>query len=76
MKKCCIVAYAAKQKASESDADFKTRCIALEYIRYGKVVLLPDEFDYNTIKWELADAFIAENPDFNAVEFELQVADA
>lgn len=75
MKKCCIVAYAVKQQAGESDSDYQTRLQALEYIRYGKVVLLPDDFDYQETLMRLAGEFDNDNPDFRAVKFELQVVD-
>lgn len=76
MKKGCIVAYAVKQQAGESDSDYQTRLKALEYIRYGKVVLLPDNFNYQETLMRLAEEFTNEEPDFRAVEFELQVVDA
>ena len=76
MKKCCIVAFAAKQQAGESDEDYQTRLIALDLIKYGKVVLVPDDFDPLKTRMRLADEFITEEPGFRAVEFELQVVDA
>lgn len=76
MKKVCVVAYETKQQADESNEAFMTRCIALEYIRYGKVVLVPDDFDYQETLMRLAEEFQKDEPDFRAVEFELQVVDA
>lgn len=76
MKKGCIVAYAAKRQVGESDSDYQTRLKALECIRYGKVVLLPDDFDYHETLMRLAEEFTNEEPDFRAVEFELLVVDA
>ena len=76
MKKVRVVARAAKKCKGESEQDYQTRLIALENIRYGKVVLVPDDFDYGKTLWNLAEEFNKEEPDFFAVEFELIVADA
>lgn len=76
MKKVCIAARAVKQRDGESDQDYQTRLIALEYIRYGKVVLVPDDFDQDATYRRLAEEFIEEEPDFFAAEFDLIVADA
>ena len=76
MKKCRIVAFAAKQQAGESDKDYQTRLIALDLIKYGKDVPVPDDFDPLKIRMRLAEEFITEEPGFRAVEFELQVVDA
>lgn len=76
MKKVCVVARAVKKHKGESEQDYQTRLIALDYIRYGKVVLVPDDFDPDATLERLAEEFNKEEPDFFAVEFELIVADA